>query len=160
MSSGSSSTRRMRRRCAGSGGADGRTVEVTTGAETEKTRRTVVPLPGALSISMSALWRCTMPKTMARPRPVPRSPLVVKNGSRQRRFVSSSMPTPVSLTSTDTLVARSRSPSGRPLTVRVRRVSVPPSGIASTALKMRLVSASRISASAPIISGKPEAKSV
>src|SRR6202021_652781 len=43
-----------------------------------------------------------MPYTMASPNPVPRSPLVVKNGSRQRRRVSSSMPIPVSLTSSNT----------------------------------------------------------
>ena len=70
---------------------------------------------------------------------MPRSPFVVKNGSRQRRRVSSSMPTPESTTSSCTVSAE----------LRVRTVSVPPSGIASTALKMRLVSASRISLSCP-----------
>jgi hypothetical protein len=40
----------------------------------------------------------TMPYTVARPSPVPFPfSLVVKNGSKRRRFVSSSMPTPVSL---------------------------------------------------------------
>ena len=53
------------------------------GAETadelaaEKFKRTVVPLPGSLSISSSALCRWIIPYTIARPRPVPRSPLVV-----------------------------------------------------------------------------------
>ena len=71
-----------------------------TGAEMGKLRRMIVPRSPALSISILALCRCTIPYTMARPRPVPRSPLVVKNGSRQRRRVFSSMPTPVSATST------------------------------------------------------------
>ena len=62
----------------------------------------VVPLPGSLSISRSAPCRCATPYTIARPSPVPRSPLVVKNGSRQRRRVSSSMPMPVSVTSSRT----------------------------------------------------------
>ena len=47
---------------------------------------------------------------MASPSPVPRSPLVVKNGSRQRRRVSSSMPMPVSATST---CDHARAASGR-----------------------------------------------
>ena len=57
-----------------------------------KTVSVVVPFPGALSISISASCRWTIPYTIASPKPVPRSPLVVKNGSRQRRRVSSSMP--------------------------------------------------------------------
>ena len=42
----------------------------------------------------------------------------------------------------------------------VRRVSVPPSGIASTALKTRLISASRISLSIPAMGGSCGASSV
>ena len=41
----------------------------------------------------------TMPNTIARPRPVPLSPLVVKNGSNTRSWTSALMPTPESATS-------------------------------------------------------------
>ena len=76
---------------------------------------------------------------------MPRSPLVVKNGSMHRRRASASMPTPVSPTSIRTQPGSSAS--------AVRSVSVPPSGMASSALKIRLVSASRISLSMPITDG-------
>ena len=77
-------------------------VDCAAGAVAGNVNRTVVPSPAALMMSMSAPWRWAMPYTMARPRPEPRSPLVVKNGSRQRRRVASSMPAPVSLTSMNT----------------------------------------------------------
>ena len=64
-----------------------------------KVIRMIVPRCSVLSISSSALCRRTMPYTIASPSPVPRIPLVVKNGSRQRRRVSSSMPIPPSATS-------------------------------------------------------------
>ncbi len=97
-----------------------------------------------------------MPNTIGRPRPVPRSPLVEKNGSRQRRRTSSVIPVPVSLTSRNTWgtggVVRGSSPAGASrMPVRIRMF--PPSGIASTALKMRLVSSSRSSDSLPRILG-------
>ena len=50
-----------------------------------------------------------------------------------------------------------RKPSRRlrcPGCSRVRNVNVPPFGIASTALKIKLVNASRISCSAPMMSGR------
>src|SRR5215217_1661336 len=56
---------------------------------------------------------------------------------------SGGMPVPVSVTSTTTI----------PSSTRVRNVSVPPSGIASTALMIRFASASRSSAARPPISG-------
>ena len=70
------------------------------------------------------------------------------------------MPTPVSLTSSSTW--RGASGVSRPpwRNCRVRTVRVPPSGMASTALKMRLVSASRISTSEPMMSGRFSASSV
>src|SRR6516162_1445338 len=57
----------------------------------------VVPLPNSLSTSIQP-WCClTMPKTVARPRPVPfPSSLVVKNGSKMRARLSGGMPVPVS----------------------------------------------------------------
>src|SRR5580704_4211800 len=88
---------------------------------------------------------------MARPSPVPRSPLVVKKGSRQRRRVSSSIPMPVSVTSTSACPLFSG-----PGVALVRMVSVPPSGIASTALKMRLISASRINLIFNAVDAMPE----
>ena len=81
---------------------------------------------------------------MASPRPVPCEPLVVKNGSKILSRTSSGMPTPVSLTRSST----------RPSALRVSSVSVPPWGIASTAFRMRLVSASRSSAGSPATGGR------
>ena len=116
----------------------------------------MVPLPTVDSMSMVPRWRLTMPYTMGRPRPVPRSPLVEKKGSRQRRRTSSVMPVPVSLTSRNTWGTRGASgvsslaeASRMPVRMRIR----PPSGIASTALKMRLASISRISDSLPRMRG-------
>ena len=60
--------------------------------------RKVVPAPSADSTSIRPPACCTMPKTVARPRPVPLSgPFVVKNGSKSRAFTSSVMPVPVSV---------------------------------------------------------------
>ena len=53
----------------------------------------------AVDLRAGASCRWSMPYTDASPSPVPRSPLVVKNGSMQRRRVSSSMPMPLSATS-------------------------------------------------------------
>jgi hypothetical protein len=86
---------------------------------------------------------------------------VVKKGSKQRRRVSSSMPRPVSLTST-CACCRGGPPceTGALTESRVRTVSLTPPGIASTALKMRLVSATRISFSAATMVGRSGARSV
>ena len=51
---------------------------------------------------------------------MPRSPLVVKNGSRQRRRVSSSMPTPESTTSSCTVSRGAARPHGQRAAVRHR----------------------------------------
>jgi len=84
---------------------------------------------------------------------VPFGPFVVKNGSKIFCRMCSGMPVPVSLTSTRT------SPPG-PSPVPVRRVSVPPCGIASSALSTRLVNASRSSAGSPAIRGSRSASTV
>src|SRR5712691_7440695 len=94
---------------------------------------------------------------MARPSPEPRSPLVEKNGSRQRWRVSSVMPTPVSLTSSETPSdwppERSLPVSGTRRARRVLIVMVPPFGMASSALKIRFVSISRSSDALPSTEG-------
>ncbi len=102
-----------------------------------------VPFPSVLRMSTEPPWRWIIPKTIERPRPVPRSPFVKKNGLRQRRRTSSLMPEPVSATS------RIASPSAQ----RVLTVTPPPAGIASTALKIKFVSASRSSDSSPSTGG-------
>ncbi len=81
---------------------------------------------------------------------MPFGPLVVKNGSKIFSRMCSGMPVPVSRTSTSTW----------PSAARVRRVRVPPFGIASTALSTRLVKASRSSAGSPATGGSPSARSV
>src|SRR5258705_135049 len=86
-------------------------------------------------------WRWMIPYAMASPRPVPRSPLVVKKGSRQRRRTSSVIPAPVSVTVTSTGV--------RSASAVVAMRSVPPCGMASTALKIRFISTSRSSETFP-----------
>ena len=92
-------------------------------------------------MSMVPPCRWMTPYAIARPRPVPRSPFVVKNGSRQRRRTSSVMPTPVSVTRSVTAERVSSSP--------VSMVSVPPPRMASTALKIRLVRTSRSAVALP-----------
>ena len=59
----------------------------------------VDPFPGSVSSRMKPPLCVTVPYTLARPSPAP-SPtaFVVKNGSKTRAFVSSSIPSPVSAT--------------------------------------------------------------
>ncbi len=57
---------------------------------------TVVPFPGALSISIFPPWARSMDSTIGRPMPVPSS-LVVKKGSKSLSMQSPGMPCPVSL---------------------------------------------------------------
>ena len=76
--------------------------------------------------------------------PLPLEPLVVNSGSKIRRRTLSFMPTPVSPTST----AAARVP-----TRAVRIVSVPPAGIAWTALRTRLTITSRSSVAVPWMGG-------
>ncbi len=135
---GSSSTRRTRaaRRAVTGGGG------VTEGAGRRrlgKVRVKVVPWPGSLSTRTSPLWRRTIEYDMDSPRPEPASPLVEKNGSKMRRRTASGMPMPVSRTMMATSVSR----------VSVAMVRVPPSGIASIALRMRFVSSSVRAAGRP-----------
>ena len=69
--------------------------------------RNEVPWPGSLSISMKPPVCRTMSLTVASPRPVPRfTPFVVKNGSKTRAAVSSSIPMPVSVTERTTASPR------------------------------------------------------
>ena len=88
----------------------------------------------------------TMPYTVARPRPVPLPvSLVVKNGSKIRALVASSMPQPVSVTASianrrTAAASRSRAYSGSCSTLAVSTVSLPPVGIASRAFTTRFMS--------------------
>src|SRR5439155_1262423 len=78
------------------------------------------------------------------PSPVPCGPFVVKNGSKILPRMASEMPTPESATVTTTSL----------FSTAVVSVRVPPVGMASTAFKMRLVSASRSSAGSPATEGR------
>ena len=70
--------------------------------------RNVRALPGSLSTWMWPPLCLTMPYTVARPSPVPLpGSLVVKNGSKMRARVASSMPVPVSVTASIDVAARS-----------------------------------------------------
>src|SRR5579859_5116124 len=109
--------------------------------------RNVVPVPSAEVTSMRPPCWSTIPNTIARPRPVPPSPLVVKNSLNTRARTSALMPTPESTTSTTPC----------PSSATTRRRIVPPIGSASTALKMRLVISSRSCAGEPWIVGWPAA---
>ncbi len=81
---------------------------------------------------------------MASPSPEPPSPLVEKNGSKTRRRTASDMPRPVSVTAMTTV------PGG---SSRVAIDRVPPSGIASMALRIRLVITSVSAAGRPWMAG-------
>src|SRR6266536_932691 len=107
---------------------------IASGAATiGKVNLKVLPRPGVESTSSRPACRSIIATTCGRPRPVPRSPLVVKNGSKMRACSSCVMPVPVSRTST------TASSSLR----RTCRKIEPPLGSASTALKIKLVNASR-----------------
>ena len=116
------------------GGGMWMSVAATAGRCTVK----VVPRPGALSTSIQPPAPDTKPYTMGRPRPVPfPGALVVKNGSKMRACVAGSMPLPVSITS-----SRAYLPAGwlGPVasTVRTRKISFPPCGMASRELMAKL----------------------
>ena len=92
-----------------------------------------------------------MPCTTDSPRPVPWSTSrVVKNGRKICSRVAASMPVPVSTTT------RRTTPSPR----SVRRVSVPPSAMAWSALSTRLTSTWVSWALSASMGGRPGAKSV
>src|ERR1041385_1493786 len=56
----------------------------------------VVPRPIRLFTESLPAWFWIIPFTIQRPSPVPRSPLVVTNGSKIERIISGGMPEPVS----------------------------------------------------------------
>ena len=97
-----------------------------------------------LSTAISPPWRFTIEYVIERPSPEPLSPFVEKNGSKIRRWTASGMPMPVSWTVTTAVP---------PSPGRVVIVSVPPSTIASIALRMRFVMTSVSAAGRPLIGG-------
>jgi len=104
-----------------------------------------VPRPGSLLRWMNPLCCLTMPYTIASPSPVPLpASFVVKNGSKTRSCVFSSIPMPVS----DTVRTpkepalrwgRHRTKSSERTAAAVSIVSRPPAGIASRALMTRFM---------------------
>ncbi len=105
----------------------------------------VVPRPGSLSTQMVPPLCVTIPKTVARPSPVPwPSGLVVKNGSKIRSRVAASIPIPVSLTASRTCgpgrtPTCSRANASSSSTLAVSMVTRPPRGMASRALTTRFM---------------------
>ena len=99
----------------------------------------VAPAPSSLTTRIDPPDWLTIPYAVDRPRPVPLPcAFVVKNGSKIRARVASSIPTPVSLT---TMATRLGAAPGRSRSVRTALVAIisrPPSGIASRALTARL----------------------
>ncbi len=113
----------------------------------------VEPRPGSLSTRIVPPWRRTIPYTVARPRPVPRSrSLVVKNGSKILSRVASSIPHPVSATASHTCPPPSSSP---PAVAPVEMVSSPPPGMASRALTARFRSTCSSPPRSPSSSNSP-----
>ena len=93
--------------------------------------RTAVPRPGSLCSSTWPSCALTVLNTSDSPSPVPLpASLVVKKGSKAFASTSFDIPLPVSSTLTSTQPGS---------TLRVRRVRVPVSGMASTALTHRLM---------------------
>src|SRR6266545_475198 len=105
--------------------------------------RSRVPAPGALSICTNPPCCFTRPYTVARPSPVPfPTGFVVKNGSKARCRVASSIPSPVSSTARHTNSDADPGPSTSRCAslIQLQLVSsrsTPPSGIASRALFTR-----------------------
>src|SRR5712691_4740111 len=98
----------------------------------------VVPRPCDVETAIVPPSDVTRSRVMLRPRPVPRpAAFVVTHGSKMRGSTAESMPAPVSRTSILT----------RPPALLAASVSVPPSGMASSALVTRLSSASSSCAS-------------
>ena len=100
----------------------------------------LAPCPASLSTEIWPPPCITIPYTVDRPRPVPRStPLVFKNGSKTRERVSASMPQPLSLT-VSTTHGPAPVPGGQawlsPLAVSM--LSRPPWGMASRLFTTRL----------------------
>ena len=108
--------------------------------------RNVQPWPGVLSTQMLPPLCFTMPYAVLSPSPVPLPvSFVVKNGSKMRACVSSSIPTPVSLTVSSTLgpgvtlAKRLLRPACISALAVVMRRS-PPVGMASRAFTARFIS--------------------
>src|SRR6476646_2498354 len=109
----------------------------------------VVPRPTRLLTESLPAWFWMIPFTIQRPSPVPRSPLVVTNGSKIVRIISGGMPEPVSAIKMLTQPFRSSYPG----IWRLRMRSLPPLGMASRALMTRLESTWRIWSAAITASG-------
>ncbi len=139
-----------------------------TGASAAAGSRTVnrVPTPGRLSTRTPPPWPRMMPSTADRPSPRPAN-LVVKNGSNSLARVASSIPHPVSATTTSTNRPGAAGLYTPPLTASISNacpvvvtVTVPArSPMASPALMMRFISTCRIWPSSPVIAGSAPARS-
>src|SRR5439155_552936 len=144
---------RGRRRGAGADGAGrapARRVAETrrrprrVGCSSGNVRTKIAPPRERLAARMLPPNRSMVPAASQRPRPVPREPLVVKNGSKRRAWTEAGSPVPSSDTVT-TSAFFSR---------RAATVTVPPSGIASRALRSRLTNSSDSSATDPRSAGR------
>lgn len=94
--------------------------------------------------------RLTIPFETHKPRPVPCSPLVVKNGSKIRLMMAGAIPTPLS-------AIKTRKPAEeeafRRADLRMRTAIVPLRGTASMAFRSKAVMTWRISPAKLLISG-------
>ncbi|MGC4000072.1 MAG: hypothetical protein QM767_22600 [Anaeromyxobacter sp.] len=125
----------------GEGGAGCGALPSSRGSSTSK----VEPAPGALRTTTPPPDCFTTPCTVASPSPAPLpGALVVKNGSKTRARVASSMPAPVSVTESVTY-APGATPAGSAraassTAAAVRTVMAPPAGRASWAFMTRFSS--------------------
>src|SRR3954469_7308833 len=94
----------------------------------------VVPRPKRLLTESLPAWFWMIPFTIHSPSPVPRSPLVVTNGSKIERSISGGIPEPVSAIRMRTQPCRSSYPG----IWRLRMRSLPPFGMAARGLITRL----------------------
>ena len=89
----------------------------------------IVPTPRSLRTSIVPPLSSALRRAIVSPRPVPVA-LVEKYGSKMRARASASMPMPVSVTSTAIRGARVVATPSAGASVRARRVSEPPPGMA------------------------------
>jgi len=118
------------------------TPESPTGSST----RNVVPAPSALSTRIDPPWACTIALLIARPRPVPWidalvAALVRKNLLKRRSCSTSSIPMPVSRTSTHTVS------DDEPACT----TTSPPAGVNLTAFEIRLSNSCASRPASPVI---------
>ena len=121
--------------------------------QAQKLRRMVVPLPSALSISISR----PVPLHHAIDHGKPEARAALAFGGEERLQAAAAgvlVHADAGVGHLDVNLRARRSRRTADSALRVRSVSVPPSGMASTALKIRLMSASRISLSTPMIVGQ------